>query len=116
MDSGNFSSLREAKFGVGLSKDGELSTSEGSNCSFNPLDGQQLKSDCLVLSAVRPSLTVCGLRNLVSVSPGYLSSSACVIVFTGLHIAQHCSVREEFSPVSGTRQTVVVACPSLVWQ
>ena len=116
MESSNFSSLGDAKFGGGLSKDGDLCSSEGSNCPFNHLDGQQVKSDCLVLSAVRTSLTVCGLKNLVSVSPGYLSSSGCVIVFTGLRIAQHCSVQEEFSPVSETRQTVVVACPSLAWQ
>lgn len=52
MDSSNFYSLGEAKFGGGLSEDGDLCISEGSNCPFNPLDGQQLKSDCLVLSAV----------------------------------------------------------------
>lgn len=100
MDSSNFSSLGDTKFGGGLLKDGGLCTSEGGNCPFNPLDGQQVKSDRLALSAVRLSLTVCCLRNLVSVSPGYLSYSECVIIFTGLCAAQHCSVREEFSPVS----------------
>lgn len=59
MDSSNFSSLGEAKFGGRLSKDGDLCTSEGSNCPFNDLDEQQLKSDCLALSAVGLSLTVC---------------------------------------------------------
>lgn len=114
MGSGNFSSLGEAKFGGGLSEDGDLCTSGGSNCSFNHLEEQQLKSDCLLLSAVRLSLTGPALKNLVSVSPGNLSSSGCV--FTCLGRAQHWSVRKELGPAAGTRQTVVVARPSLSWQ
>lgn len=47
MDSSNFSSLGDTKFGGGLLKDGGLCTSEGGDCPFNPLDGQQVKSRLL---------------------------------------------------------------------